>query len=75
MAGGALDLIEHIKSEAAGMVRRVNPGCDYSGAWFALKVTEVAETMVRRICLDNVAAGRTGLARKIAVAWERSTAE
>lgn len=71
---GAADVIAHVRREADALVRRVNPGCDYSGPWFAPKVAEVAETMVRRICLDNVAAGRDGLARKIRLAWERSEA-
>ena len=67
-------LIAHIRSEAAVLVRRANPGCDYSRPWFAPKVDEVAETMVRRLCLDNAAAGRADLARKIRTAWEMSGA-
>lgn len=72
MAGSSLDVIEHIKSEAAGLVRRVNPGCDYSAPWFAPKVDEVAEVMVRRICLSAKDSGRDDLARTIRIAWERN---
>lgn len=72
MAATALDLIGHIKSEADAMVRRVNPGCDYTGPWFAPKVAEVAETLTRRLCLDLNEQGRPDLARKIRIEWERS---
>jgi len=66
----APDLIAHIREQADALVRKVNPGCDYSGAWFAPKVAEVAGALVRRICLDNVAEGRADLARKVRLAWE-----
>jgi hypothetical protein len=70
----APEMITHIRAEADALVRRVNPGCDYAGAWFAPKVAEVTEVLVRRICLDNVAAGLPELARKIRIAWEQATA-
>jgi hypothetical protein len=68
----APDVIDHIRSEAGKLVRRVNPGCDYAGPWYAPKVAEVADVMVRRICLSAVDTGRADLARKIRIAWERS---
>jgi hypothetical protein len=72
---GVPDVITHIRREAAALVRRVNPGCDYCGPWFAPKVAEVAEAMVRKLCLDMSDKGRADLARKIRIAWERSDGE
>jgi hypothetical protein len=72
MAGNTADVITRIKAEADAMVRRVNPGCDYTGPWFAPKVAEVAETLTRRLCLDLNDQGRGDLARLIRIAWERS---
>lgn len=74
-ASSSPDLIADIREQAEALVRRVNPGCDYAGAWFAPKVAEVAEVIVRRVCLGNVAEGRAGLARKIRLAWEASELE
>lgn len=73
MAGNAMDVITRIRDEADALVRRVNPGCDYSAPWFARKVAEVAETITRRLCLDLNDQGRADLARKIRIAWERSS--
>lgn len=72
MAGSALDVIDRIRAEADALVRRVNPGQDYSAQWFAPKVAEVAETFTRRLCLNLVDLGRPDLARVIRIAWERS---
>ena len=71
---GTPDVIAHIRNAADAMVRRVNPGRDCSGPWFAPKVAEVAEAMTRKLCLDLVDQGRGDLARLIRIAWERSEA-
>ena len=72
MAGNAADVITDIRAEADALVRRVNPGCDYNGPWFAPKVAETAEALTRRVCLSLKDRGRDDLARKIRIAWERS---
>lgn len=71
---GTPDVIDHIRTQADTLVRRMNPGCDYSGPWFAPKVTEVAEAGARKICLDLIGQGRADLARKIRLAWDASSA-
>ena len=71
--GGVPDVITHIRNAADALVRRVNPGRDYTAPWFAPKVAETAEVMVRRLCLDFVDQGRDDLARKIRIAWEMSS--
>jgi len=68
----ATDVITQICQQADALVRRVNPGRDYTGSWFAPKVAEVAEEMTRRLCLDLVGQGRSDLALKIRIAWEMS---
>jgi hypothetical protein len=64
------DVISHVRRQADALVRRVNPGCDHDGAWFAPKVAEVTEAMVRRLCAGLNDLGRADLSRKIRIAWE-----
>lgn len=68
----AADVVAHVRRQADTLVRDVNPGRDYSGDWFALKVAEVTEAMIRKLCLDLAGQGRQDLARKVRIAWERS---
>jgi hypothetical protein len=72
MSGNAADVITGIRDMADAMVRKVNPGCDYTGPWFAPKVAETAEAMTRKVCLDLKDKGRADLARLIRIAWERT---
>jgi hypothetical protein len=67
----AADVIAHVRRQADALVRDVNPGRDYAGDWFAPKVAEVTEAMVRKLCLDLNDQGREDLARKIRIAWEK----
>lgn len=64
------DLVNHINEQAATLVRKVNPGRDYTQPWFAAKVAEVADAMARKLCRDNTAAGRPAIARAVRTAWE-----
>lgn len=72
MAGNAVGVIAFIREQAAGLVTRVNPGCDTASPAFAAKCGEVAETLTRRLCLDLNEQDRGDLARKIRLAWDRS---
>lgn len=72
MPGNAIDVITFINTQADELVRRVNPGCDYTGPWFGPKVAEVAETLTRGLCLTLNDQGRSDLSRLIRIAWERS---
>lgn len=68
----ATDVIAQIGEQAAALVRRANPGRDYTASWFAPKAAEVAEAMTRKLCLDLAEQERPDLARKIRIAWERT---
>lgn len=70
----AIDVIAHIREQAAALVRRANPGCHCTALWFAPKAAEVAEAMTRKLCLDLTDQGRSDLARKLRIAWDRTAA-
>ena len=67
----ATDVIAQLRDQAAALARRANPGRDSTAPWFAPKVAEVAEVMTRKLCLDLADQGRTDLARKLRIAWDR----
>ncbi len=70
-AGDARDVIRHIRTEAAALVRRVNQGCTGAEPWFPAKVAEVTEALVCRLIAElQFGLARPDLARKIERAAE-----
>lgn len=70
----AIDVIVQIREQATALARRANPDCDSTAPWFAPKAAEIAEAMTRKLCLDLVDQGRSDLARKLRIAWDRTVA-